>query len=435
MQKTRVWIVNPFDPLPSRREPPGRYATLARMLCDAGHEVTWWTASFSHRFKRPIEEPDTSDAEWPTNLRVRIVDVPPYARNLSLRRIRSHAKFAGRFEAEAHRHDPPDVVIASNPPPEATAAAGRVAAAAGARFVIDVQDVWVESFRRMLPRLVRWSWPALLHRWIRDERAAYRQASAVVGVAEQYADEPRRYGRQAYERRVVPIGIDLAAFDASARRGRSALPARAPGEVRVIYSGSLSRSYDITTVVRAAKRVAIVHPELRVVLAGGGDQEAHARRLVEGCPSIVFTGFLGFDDWAATMKDCDIGWNAVRSDALILLPNKIFDYWAAGHAVLNSIPGECADWIADSHTGVSYPSGDVEAAVRALSELVSDARQREVRRRASRRLAETQWARARLYRPYVELVSNLAERRTTILRPHAPEPPAHAVGFATRTGR
>jgi glycosyltransferase involved in cell wall biosynthesis len=391
------------------------------MLCDAGHEVTWWTASFSHRFKRPIEQGATAAVDGDQSLRIRIVDTPSYTRNVSLQRIRSHRTYANRFESDAQKHEPPDVIIASNPPPDATAAAARIAAAAGARLIVDVQDIWVENFRRMLPRFVRWSWPAVLHRWIRDNRTAYRQASAVVGVAERYADEPLRYARREYERRVIPIGIDLASFDASARRGRSVLPPRTPGEVRVIYSGSLSRSYDIATVVRAAKQVTATHPELRVILAGTGHLEAEVRRLVEGCRNIHFTGFLGFDDWAATMKECDIGWNAVRGETLILLPNKVFDYWAAGHAVLSGIPGECADWIARSHTGISYKSGDTEAAVRALTDLISDPRELQARRRASRRLAEEQWDRARLYRPYVALVGGLADREKTTLNFYGPD--------------
>lgn len=46
-----VWIVNPFDDIPGEGLPPLRYWSLARVLAARGHDVTWWTAAWSHRRK------------------------------------------------------------------------------------------------------------------------------------------------------------------------------------------------------------------------------------------------------------------------------------------------------------------------------------------------------------------------------------------------
>jgi len=46
-----IWLVNPFDDIPGEGPPPLRTWTLARVLAARGHDVTWWTATWSHRRK------------------------------------------------------------------------------------------------------------------------------------------------------------------------------------------------------------------------------------------------------------------------------------------------------------------------------------------------------------------------------------------------
>jgi len=378
------------------------------MLRDAGYAVTWWTASFSHRFKRPVEQSAILEACQRENIGVQFIEVPAYTRNVSYCRIRSHRVYAKRFQEQASIAEAPDVIIASNPPLESAAACGTLAKSFGAKLVVDVQDIWVDNFRRMLPGVVRWIWPLALRPWIQANRQAFAAADVVIGVAGGYADEPRKYGRRAYHREVIPLGIDLASFDEAASKGRCLLQEKPAGEIWVSYSGSFSHAYDVLTMARAAARVAQKRSDIRFIFSGRGELEPEVRRIVNGVPGVTFLGFAPFEDWAATVTQCDIGWNAIRPETLILFPNKVFYYWAAGLAVLNSLPGECADWIARTESGLSYSAGDVDDACRALNELVADRNRLAARKQSARESAIEQWDRKNLYRPYVDLVTQLA---------------------------
>ena len=406
----RTWIVNPFDPLPGDSEQPGRYATLARMLGDAGHEVTWWTASFSHRFKRPVDQAAIQDACRREHIDVRFIEVPAYPRNVCWRRIRSHRVYAAGFERQARAAPPPAVIIASNPPLELPAAAARLARRHGARLIVDVQDIWIDNFRQLMPKTIQWASSVLLWPWVRANRRTYAAADVVVGVAGKYADEPRHYGRCEYRKEVIPLGIDLDSFDQAVRRGRCLQGAKPAGETWAIYSGSFSHAYDVLTVARVAARVVRSRPDVRFIFSGRGELEAEVRRLAGAGERVSFLGFAPFDDWAATVSECDVGWNAAKPEALVLMPNKIFYYWAAGLAVLNSIPGECADWVSRTETGRSYPAGDVDAAANALIELISDPARLARQRRAARQAAVERWDRRVLYQRYVRLVTDLCQK-------------------------
>ena len=96
-----LWLVNPFDPLPGDAEQEGRYASLVSHLLTAGHEVTWWTSAFSHRFKKPLDTAAIAEVCEKPGLTVRFLSAPPYRRNVSLARVRNHRALAREFGAAA----------------------------------------------------------------------------------------------------------------------------------------------------------------------------------------------------------------------------------------------------------------------------------------------------------------------------------------------
>ena len=46
-----VWIVNPFDNLPTEGNRPQRYWLMGRAFAKAGHKVVLWSSDFSHATK------------------------------------------------------------------------------------------------------------------------------------------------------------------------------------------------------------------------------------------------------------------------------------------------------------------------------------------------------------------------------------------------
>ncbi|MBR1921951.1 MAG: glycosyltransferase WbuB, partial [Kiritimatiellae bacterium] len=86
----RVWIENPFDGLPVEGHRPQRYWLMAEAFARAGHAVTLWTSDFSHATKLPRRLTQAG----PDAFALRLVATRPYARNVSLARIRSHRAYA-----------------------------------------------------------------------------------------------------------------------------------------------------------------------------------------------------------------------------------------------------------------------------------------------------------------------------------------------------
>ena len=186
-----VWIVNPFDNLPVEGYRPQRYWLMSEAFARAGHRVTYWTQNWSHARKderrltggRTLED---LSAALPFTLK--FVPVPGYRRNICLKRIWSHWRFAKNWAALASAvTETPDLIVVSSPPLFIGREVRRFCARTGAKYIVDIMDAWPETFERVAPR---WAlgW---MRRLARDN---YRQAAGITAVAQRYLDLAKSYG-------------------------------------------------------------------------------------------------------------------------------------------------------------------------------------------------------------------------------------------------
>ncbi len=401
----RVWLVNPFDPLPGGPEPPGRYATLAAMLAERGNEVLWWTSAFSHRFHRFLDQPAAAEACRRAGIEARFLSVPAYRRNVSLGRLWNHYLLNKRFARQASAQPQrPDVIVASTPPPGLAAAAADLAGQYGVPLVLDVQDLWPETFARLSPTWLKPVFDLAALPMRRSARRACRLATAIVGVADGYVEHAVRLGGAKTVTRTIPLGVDLATFDSAAETGGGGF-LKPPGQTWLVYAGSLTRSYDCLTVLRAAAMLRD-RKDLRFFLAGRGELEEPIRRFIteQRLPNVTLTGFLDQQACFGLMRQCDIGVNSCLAEAMILLPNKLFAYLAAGLAVLNAIPGQCSRIVNQACCGQDYRPGEAASCAAAIMELIEDDGKLKAMRRSARKLAEDIYDRRKLYAQYVDLI-------------------------------
>lgn len=151
----KIWIENPFDNLPIEGFRAQRYWLMSEAFKAAGHEVTLWTSDFNHTTKK---KRDSKDSEGTRGFEVRFIKTLPYYRNVSFRRLFSHILYAISWYRAATKLlkslEPPALIILSTPP----ICTGLVALwwkkKFGCKVVLDVMDLWPETFERVAPRWV-----------------------------------------------------------------------------------------------------------------------------------------------------------------------------------------------------------------------------------------------------------------------------------------
>ena len=430
-----IWLVNPFDDIPGEGIPPLRYWSLARVLVARGHDVTWWTATWSHRRKAIRTAP--LGIREDEGFTVRLVATRPYDKNVSLARLNSHKDFGRTFERLANEGvssgqlDRPDIILASLPPLESPEAGLRLARKLDATFILDVQDLWPETFERLLPGpglLRRLLAPLLLGNMAGRRQALVAGADALATATATYAEAAFATAPADTPRHVCPVGAYVDEFPrpphvmeqipaASAAAGAEQ-PAviqgpfaggAAAGPVECVYSGSLEAGQDIEILPAVARQLSARGVAATIHVAGSGKYEAMLRRAAaaEGSCRLVVHGLLGRRDYVGLLGRCQAGLVCVKPESMVALPNKACDYAAAGLALVNSLPGELQAMIDRSGAGVAYTAGDAVSLTAVIAGLAADRKRLAAMRQAARRLAEHELDREKTYAAFADWIETI----------------------------
>lgn len=413
-----IWLVNPFDPLPGDVEQRGRYASLCKVLHDRGHHVTWFTSAFSHRFKRPVDQAALTAACGPLSVTPVFLEAPAYPSNVSLRRLWSHRLLTKAFVKAASqlaRQHRPDVVLVSSPLPGLALAAVEFAHRQGVKAIVDIQDLWPETFLRLGPPALRPVLAAILSPMQRSARRAYGLADAIVGVADGYVQRAVDLTHSAAPTKMIPLGVELADFDAAVAAGRCDQYGKPAGEIWLAYTGSLSRSYDCQTVLEGfllslgELKARGLRPKLWI--SGRGEMKdvlASRIRQAGAQDHVEMLGFLDFPTWAYLLSQCDVGFNSNFPEAMIFLPNKIFYYLAAGLAVLNTIPGQASRIVSEGKCGLDYTAGNPQSCCRQLLAILENPSSLATMKASARDLASQVFDRSVLLPAFAEFIEKTA---------------------------
>lgn len=400
MRKLRIWLLNPYGPIPGEEWRDYRFTLAARALAARGHDVTWWTATFDHYTKR--FRTDRYEEREADGFHVHLVPTPSYARNIGPARLRFERAYQKEVVARAWERPRPDVIVAADPPQFAGAAGRALSVHHDVPLVLDTLDLWPELFISSSPVALRpLVWLAVLPLFRMRKRNIAR-ASVVIAVAETYRLAVENAG--ASRAVTIPVGVDLAGF-------LDHKPTERTRHLVAVYAGSLGEAYDVSTVIRAAARLQDPAKTVDFVIAGRGPAEDRLRDLAAtlGAKNVKFAGSLDPVALLSLYAQADVGLMPYASGSTVVLPLKLFDYWAAGLPVLTSLGGEARTRIEDARAGVFYRSGNPESMVAALEALASD---RDELRRMSERAAAaaSEFDSARLYDRYAEEIEAVALR-------------------------
>lgn len=412
----RVWLVTIGEPLPTD---PGqarllRCGILARQLAAAGHDVLWWTSAFDHVAKRH-RSPEDRRVPWAERLELWLLHGPGYQRNISLERIRDHRVLARKFAVLAAAEPRPDIVLASFPPIELCLECCRYGREAGVPVVLDVRDLWPDTFLDHVPGPLRWLGRLALAGMFRDTRRAFRMASAVIGITPRFvAWGLAKAGRPSTDRdRDFPMGYPRPDFDpadmAQARRYWSEEHGLRRDEAQLaVFFGSLGHQFDLEPVLQAARD--LKHEGHRFVICGTGERLEEYRRRARDLPNVLLPGWVQAPQIAALMEIADVGL-APYLDLVNFqdnYPNKLIEYFSGGLPVVASLGGLVGDLLREYGCGVTYCNTDPGSLTRALRELSKNTERRQVMSDNARRLYLSRFDAADVYNGLVRSLEALA---------------------------
>ncbi len=407
----RVWIIQIAERLP----PFGsggrmRSGALTEVLTSRGHQVVWWTSAFDHFAKRWLWR-RTTELTRPHVGRIIAIRGAGYRRNTSAARLLDHRVIAWKWARLALRETPPDVMVVSMPPHDWAERAVRYAAARGIPTILDVRDPWPDVLIQAVPAVLRpLAHLALEHESSLQARAA-RGATSVVGATEGLlAWEYDRSGRRPHPLdRVINTGSRSPSNDPQPAPAVRALLSKLQGRPLTVFVGTFGLTHAPWVVLDAARQ--LPH-HFAYVLGGDGDEAGALRRAAADLPNVFLPGWLSLQDRAALLRVADVG-IAPTDQPLPILPNKVFDYLAAGVPVLSQFPGPLERLVVAEGIGLHAPPGDRAAFVAALARLLTDADLRHRCARNARRVFKARFDQRRTmtaFADHVECVARAGRR-------------------------
>ena len=267
----------------------------------------------------------------------------------------------------------------------ATAAGGRSVRGTPLAIGLHGSDVFLAETRAARP-LARW---------------ALSRASLLTGCSPELVDRVRALGFPAERSRVIPYGVDVAAFSpASSSAGRQVwrerlgIPDAAP---LLLGVGRMATKKGFQVLIEILPALLGDVPELRVVLAGGGDLLERFREAAKPWAGRVsFPGAVLRDTLPDLYRAADLFVLPAVHDGkgnVDGLPNVILEAMASGLPVVASGISGIPLAVEDGRTGRLVPERDPGALLGALRELLSNpAAAREMGERGRRKAAaELTW--------------------------------------------
>ncbi len=286
------------------------------------------------------------------------------------RRLLNMASFAANTVLQSKALGSPDVIIGSTPQMLSALSALIIARRTGARFILEVRDLWPQA----LVDLGVLSQGSITTRLLRNvERILCRHASKIIVLARGSKDYMLSLGIPAERVVYIPNGVDLSSFEVTEERTETRKRMSVNGHLVAMYAGAHGAANGLETLLETAKELR-KQSGLQIILVGDGPSkrsleavasEEHLDnvRFLDAVPKREIPNLLNAADiLVITLKD-------VEAFKYGVSPNKIFDYMAAGRPVICAVGGEMMQMIHDADAGLVVAPEDPAAMAEAIVQL------------------------------------------------------------------
>jgi glycosyltransferase involved in cell wall biosynthesis len=254
----------------------------------------------------------------------------------------------------------------------------------------------------------------ILRRMYRDAEYALRGATGLIGISSHYLEWGLRHARRlpnandAVFAHGYPAPAEAKEVSGVATNWLAELGID-PTKRIFWFVGTFVGSIDLATVIDAARRLTD-RPDVQFVLTGSGERDAEWRERARGLPNVVFTGWCDAERVGALASIAWVGIGAYKRDALMSLPNKLFEYMAYGLPVLLSLGGEARAVVEHAGCGVFYEAGSPQSLELAVRLLCDDRELRDRMAKSARRSFDERFSADMVYGAMAKHLETRAKR-------------------------
>ena len=398
----KIWIVEIGEPLPFEDNVRlHRYGMFTKYLAKAGHDVTWWTSTFSHAPKKNLKDADCQLEI--DKVRLKLIHGPGYKRNVSVSRIIHLKRFARSFLKMSAGAEKPDLIICPLPTLDNIKAVYAYSKKTDIPYIIDIRDAWPDELVNLFPKPFRLILKLLLVNTYRTTRTVCKNAKGLMsssrnlleyglsfaGRTQRETDHVFYHGYSA----IVPADDELT----EARQFWADQDIEADS-VKICYFGTMGALSDSATVIQAIKRVR-KESKFQLILCGHGPLHDTYQSMTKGHTDYIkMPGWIDAPKIWTLMEMSHAGIIPYVSNSNMSLPNKPFEYFAGRIPVITSIQKELKEIIEEHNCGyVYYDEKNVDALCEIFHQIRNNPEDAAEKGRNGRALLEAKYSHDRVF--------------------------------------
>ena len=372
----KIWLIYPYGPVYGEIGKECRYTQFGRELSSRGYSVIWWTANFSHSSKE-YRKTTSSIIDVCENFTTILVSTKSYKHNISIGRVLFEFSFASNLKKHFYNSEKPDaIIVAGTGMFNAFEPCITYAKNNNIPLVYDIMDVsLVESYFDQHHKLFSPLIKCLMKFECYREKTFFEYISGICALGKNQL----KYAKNRAFNREVPscivynsINVHLIREKMKPIEASELLGNKADDEIWCVYAGSLAPSYDIDTIIQCAMICEKNNSNYRFIIAGKGPQEEKVRLAANECNNIKFCGYVDLKTLFNIYGVCDIGLCPFMAYQTVDMPDKFYDYCAAGLAIVNSSLGEVQELIDTHNLGKHYTAENPNDMYEMIREISND---------------------------------------------------------------
>ena len=297
-----------------------------------------------------------------------------------------------------------DLVWGTTPPIFQGPTAWLLARLKGVPFLLEVRDLW-PAFA-IAVGVLKNKFLIQLSEWL--EGFLYRHADQVIVNSPGFIDHVRSRG--ADQVTLIPNGADPEMFDPESKGSSFREKHRLDDKFIVIYAGAHGMSNDLEVVLKAAEHLKN-NDTIRIVLLGSGKEKPHLQTLAKekGLSNVLFLPPVPKQEMREVLAAADACLAILKPIEMYktTYPNKVFDYMAAGRAVILAIDGVIREVVESANAGVFVLPGDPKALSETIQDLSLNPKKCEQLGKNGRKMIEENFSREELANQFTALLVQL----------------------------
>ncbi|MFW5675361.1 MAG: glycosyltransferase family 4 protein [Acetivibrio ethanolgignens] len=338
-----IWIFNHYA-VPMEYYPHGRPHWFAKYLAEKGHKVTVFAASTVHNSdKNLIQGKKAYIVHNIGNVQYVYIRTTTYTGN-GVKRVWNMVEYMLGLLRNYKNFEKPDCILAMSVHPLACVAGIRLAKKYKCRCVVDIADLWPESF---IEYGILKKNSLLLKLLYQGEKWIYKKADAIVFTFEggkKYIKE-KGWARGINPKKIYHInnGVDLEEFEYNKEHFQIQDEDLENEDIfKVVYTGSIRKVYNLEMLVLCAEELSKENPVIKFLIWGDGTEKEKLEKKVKNLhlKNIVFKGKVEKRYIPYILSKADVNlmhWQQTSLSRYGCSLNKLFEYLAAGKLIVSDV--------------------------------------------------------------------------------------------------